>query len=94
MHLCFRLDRRHAACAFLPTRKEVVQRVRRETMLFDWVLLVAGLAGSLYVFSNARRLANRPRRGTEWKPSYRSWLLAAAAMLLIAVGAAIDLLGS
>jgi hypothetical protein len=63
-------------------------------MLSDWVLLVAGLAGSVYVFSNARRLAGRPRRGTAWRPSYRSWLLAAAAMLLIAAGAVIDLIGS
>jgi hypothetical protein len=61
-------------------------------MLFDWVLLAAGLAGSVYVLSNARRLAGRPRRGTEWKPSYRSWLLIAAVMLMIAVGAAVDLL--
>jgi hypothetical protein len=63
-------------------------------MVFDWVLLVAGLAGSVYVFSNARRLADRPRRGTEWKPTYRIWLLGAAAMVLIAIGAIIDLVSS
>ena len=65
-----------------------------EPMLVDWVFLVAGLAGSVYVFANARRLADRPRRGTAWKPSYRSWLIGAAALLLIAVGAVIDLVGS
>jgi cytochrome c oxidase assembly factor CtaG len=63
-------------------------------MLFDWVLLVAGVVGSAYVVFNARRLASRPRRGTAWNPSYRAWLLGAAALLLIAVGALIDLVGS
>ena len=65
-----------------------------ESMFFDWVLLVAGAAGSVYVFSNARRLADRPRRGTEWKPSYRAWLLVAASLLFIAVGAVVDLVVS
>jgi hypothetical protein len=63
-------------------------------MFFDWVLLVAGAAGSVYVFCNARRLADRPRRGTEWRPSYRVWLLVAGSLLFIAVGAVVDLVVS
>jgi hypothetical protein len=60
----------------------------------DVVLSLAGAAGSLYVAFNARRLANRPRRGTAWKPSYRTWRLVAAAMLLLFVGALVNLLTS
>jgi hypothetical protein len=62
-------------------------------MLIDWVVLVAALIGAVYLFANARRLANRPRRGTAWRPSYRAWLLAGAAMLLIVAGAIVNLVG-
>jgi hypothetical protein len=63
-------------------------------MVFDWVLLFAGLGSSVYVFTNARELAARPRRGTAWKPSYRTYLLLAGACLLIAVGAVIDIVSA
>jgi hypothetical protein len=60
-------------------------------MVFDWMLLFAGLGGSLYVFTHARELAMRPRRGTAWRPSHRTYLLLAGVCLLIAVGALIDI---
>jgi peptide-methionine (S)-S-oxide reductase len=40
----------------------------------------------------AGRLADRPRRGTEWNPSYRTWLLAAVALALMAIAALISIL--
>jgi TRAP-type uncharacterized transport system fused permease subunit len=61
-------------------------------VVFDWVLLAVGLAGGIYVFTHARRLALRPRRGTAWRPSYPTYLLLGVALMLIAVGAAINLL--
>jgi len=33
-------------------------------MVFDWVLLVVGILGSVYVFVNARRPGGRSRRGS------------------------------
>jgi hypothetical protein len=46
------------------------------------------------LFVHAGRLADRPRRGKEWKPSQRTYLLAAAASLLIAGGALLNLLSA
>jgi hypothetical protein len=63
-------------------------------MLFAWVLLVVGLVGAGFVSANARQLAARPRRGTEWRPSYRTYLLTAGAFLLIAVGSLLNIFGS
>ena len=63
-------------------------------MFIDWVLLFAGLIGSVLVFMNARRLADRPRRGTALRASYRVYLVAAVALLLVAIGALANLLGS
>jgi hypothetical protein len=63
-------------------------------VVFDWVFLLAGLVGAIYVFTNARRLAARPRRGTAWRPSYVTYVAAAAAFLLIAIGALLDILSS
>jgi hypothetical protein len=63
-------------------------------MLLAWVLLVVGLVGATFVSANARQLAARPRRGTEWRPSYRAYLLTAGAFLLIAVGSLLNILGS
>jgi TRAP-type uncharacterized transport system fused permease subunit len=63
-------------------------------MAFDWVLLVVGVTGAIYVFTHARRLALRPRRGTALRPSYPTYLLLGVALALIALGAAIDLLSS
>jgi len=63
-------------------------------MVFDWVLLVVGVAGAAFVLFNARRLGDRPRRGTEWRPSYRGWLVVAGALILIAVGALMNLVSA
>ena len=63
-------------------------------MIFDWLLLVAGVVGAIYVATNAGGLAARPRRGTAWRPSERTYLLAAGAFLLIALGALLDIFGS
>jgi len=63
-------------------------------MILHRVLLFAGLVGSVLVCMNARRLADRPRRGTALRPSYRVHLVAAVALLLVAVGAPANLLGS
>jgi putative NADH-flavin reductase len=60
--------------------------------VFDWISLIVGVAGSLYISLNARRLADQPRRGTEWNPSYRTWLLAAVALALMAIAALISIL--
>jgi hypothetical protein len=63
-------------------------------MLFDWVLLLAFLGGAVFVLASARRLADRPRTGTAWRPSYRTYLLVAAALFLGALGALLDIVGS
>lgn len=63
-------------------------------VVFDWVVVVAGVVGSIYVFVNARRLADRPRRGTEWRPSRRVYLLLAAMLLFVAIGSLLDLTGA
>jgi hypothetical protein len=62
-------------------------------MLVDWVLLIAGLVGAIYVSANAREFAVRPRRGTAWRPSHTAYLVMAAAFLLVAVGALLNILG-
>jgi TRAP-type uncharacterized transport system fused permease subunit len=62
-------------------------------MLVDWVLLVAGLVGAIYVSANARQLAVRPGRGTAWRPSHTAYQVIAAAFLLVAVGALLNILG-
>ena len=63
-------------------------------MLLDWVLLLVGLVGAIVVVANAHRLAERPRRGTEWRPSYPTYLVGAAALLVLAIGALLNLLGA
>lgn len=55
-------------------------------MVVDWVLMVGMLLGGTYVLLNARRLASRPRRGTEARPSQRWWVVVGALMLLGAFG--------
>lgn len=62
-------------------------------VVIDWLVMVAGAVGSIYVLINARRLADRPRRGTEWRPSRRVWLFVAALLLLAAFGALLNLVG-
>jgi hypothetical protein len=63
-------------------------------MLFDWVLLVVGLVGAVFVSANARQLAARPRRGTALRLSYRGYLVTAGGLLLIAVGGLLNILGA
>ncbi len=50
-------------------------------MVVDWLLLLVFLAGAVFVLANARRLAAQPRRDTTWKPSYRAYLVVAAAVV-------------
>ncbi len=61
-------------------------------MALDWALLIAGVAGAIFLFTQAGRLAARPRRGTAWRPSVRAYRIAAIAPLLAAIGAAGNLL--
>ena len=61
-------------------------------MTVDVVVLVAGLAGCAYLVTHARQLAARPRRGTEWRPSRRTYLLLALVLLAMASVALADLL--
>lgn len=63
-------------------------------VVIDWVVMVAGAVGSIYVLTNARRLADRPRRSTEWRPPRRVWLVVAAMLLLAAIGALLNLTGA
>lgn len=61
-------------------------------MLFDLVALIVGLAGFAYLVAHARELAAQPRRGTEWRPSYRTYLMLAFVLLVMALGALMSLL--
>jgi hypothetical protein len=55
-------------------------------MALDWLLLIAGIAGAAYLLARAEHLAARPRRGTELRPSARTYKLLVIAPLLIAIG--------
>jgi hypothetical protein len=63
-------------------------------MTLDWLLLIAGIAAAAWLLARAERLAARPRRGTELRPSARTYKLLVIGPLLIAVGAALNLLSS
>jgi hypothetical protein len=65
-----------------------------EPMALDWLLLVAGIAGAVYLVARAEHLAARPRRGTALHPSARTYKLLVIGPLLIAVGAALNLLSN
>ena len=41
--------------------------------VIDWLLLVIGVIGFVYVVAHARKLADRPRRRTELRPLRRAW---------------------
>jgi len=49
-------------------------------------------AGAVYLVARAEHLAARPRRGTALHPSARTYKLLVIGPLLIAVGAALNLL--
>jgi len=61
-------------------------------MLFDGLLLAIFLAAGVYVLTNAQRLASRPRRGTEARPTERVWIVVGAFLLVGALGALINIL--
>ena len=63
-------------------------------MALDWAVLIAGVAGAVFLFTQAGRLTAQPRRGTAWRPSVRAYKIAAIAPLLAAVGAALSLLNA
>lgn len=61
--------------------------------MLDLVVLIAGMAGCAYLATHARQLASQPRRGTEWRPSRRTYLVLALLLLAMALVALADLLG-
>jgi hypothetical protein len=61
-------------------------------MVLDWLLLILGLFGFVFLVTRATVLADRPRRGTSWHPSRRGWLMISLAPLLVAIGACLNLL--
>jgi len=63
-------------------------------MAFSLVVLVVGLVGCAYLLTHAQQLADQPRRGTEWRPSRRTYVLLALLLLGMASAALVELLTS
>jgi len=57
-------------------------------VVLNWIALIFSLAALVYVLTHSKQLAARPRRGTEWTPSQRTWLVVGG------VGASLALIGS